>query len=141
MELQKLPKEHFPINGGREEPTITFYSTGKIVLNRAAVSHLHLHIEQYLKGVSFFEDKKIHSDICISGDVSGDWNVKHYSGGRAVFNNRSLARHIIQVTFDKHPRRGEDTIPPPSSYSFRIAKLPIDDGDHKNIFALIPKIA
>ncbi len=147
MELIKLPKDKFPVNGGREEPTITFYSTGKIVLNKAAVSHLRLRLDvpfkdreepSPLKGVSFFEDPKRHEDISIGGDISG-WDVRDYSGGRAVFNNRAFARHVIEKTFNAHTRCAGDTTKPPSSYSFRIAQKPIDDDDHKNIFALIRK--
>ena len=139
MEIQKLKKEDFPVvNIHEQEPYIRFYASGKIVLNKSAVSHLRLLSENGWGGVSFYHDARNPAEISISGDING-WQVRPGTGGGCIFNNRNLARHVIDLMWGKVARPAGDTSPKPGHCSFHIARLPIDDVVHKNIFCLIRK--
>jgi hypothetical protein len=56
-----------------------------------------------------------------------------------VFNCVGLARHVIDTTWDSlisHPVGAVK----PESMVFRIARLPLDDGKNKDVFALLRRI-
>jgi len=138
MEIEKLKKENFPMANTRE-PYITFHSNGRIILNKFAIQQLSLLLPGNIwGGVSFFHDVKDPSEISICGDVNG-WIVRDAYNGCCVFNNKCLAEHIIDLQWQKIQRPAGDTSKKPDSYSFRIARKPVDDTFHKNIFCLIRK--
>lgn len=139
LELQKLKKEDFPLGyADKGEPYITFYSSGKIALNKFAVSLLRLRSESGWTGVSFYTDSRKPDELSISGDIIG-WQVREGTGGGCVFNNKCLAQHVIDLMWERQVRPAGDTSVKFTSVQFRIAHLPIDDGIHKNIFTLIRK--
>jgi hypothetical protein len=118
------------------EAVIRFRQMGIIRLNCHAVIRLGLFVS--FTGVSFYQDPQCPAEIFICGDGDG-WPVRKCSGGGAQFNNCELARHVIDLTWERRVCAAGDNAVKPKSYSFRIARLPVDDGKNKNVFALIRK--
>jgi hypothetical protein len=138
MDLQKLKKEDFPsAHDYNREPCISFYANGKIVLNKFAVRQLKLFDNKVWGSVAFYHNPKDPSEISISGDING-FKVRENTDEGCVFNNKNLAVYVIDVIWSKCVRPVGDASEKPNSYSFRIARVPVDD-DHKNVFALIRK--
>jgi hypothetical protein len=138
MELQKLKKEDFPnAHDYNREPCISFYSNGKIVLNKFAVQQLKLFENNEWGSVAFYHSPKDPAEISISGDING-FKVRENTDHGCVFNNKNLATHVIDLMWNKCARPAGDVSAKPCSYSFRIARVPVDD-THKNVFALIKK--
>jgi hypothetical protein len=136
MDVEKLSKSSF-VDFLRGEPTIRFTNKGVVYLNHAAVKHLKLLQGSVLSSVSICRDNKCHADFGIFKDSEG-WCLRPGPGGGMMFNNVGLARHVIDATWDRcqsHPVGAEK----PQSVVFRIARLPLDDGKNKDVFALLRK--
>jgi len=142
MEIEKLCKEDFTSNKVVSgTPTIRFLRSGVIFLNKSAVNHLKLfdHKTKILSGVSFFQDTKNHVDFSICKDSKG-WVLRHAGekSGCVIFNNAIFARYIIKMTWEERIVHAVDAVKP-SSLSFQIALLPLDDDKNKDIYALLRK--
>lgn len=136
MEIEKLCKEDF-MDPMRGEPTVRFTVMGVVFFNKAAVKHLGLldkKTSEYTT-VEMCRDTKCKSDFGVFKDIEG-WTLRKGSNGGAVFNNVGLARHVIDTTWERcqsHPVGAEK----PYSVVFRIARLPLDDGKNKDVYALL----
>jgi hypothetical protein len=137
MEIEKLNKEDFtdPLRG---EPTVRFTKSGVVLFNKCAVKHLELKGKNEYASVNFGHDSRYKSDFNVFKDTEG-WQLRANKGtaGGAIFNNVALARHIIDVTWAMNNHAVG--IEKPRSVVFRIARLPLDDGENKNVFALLRK--
>jgi hypothetical protein len=64
------------------------------------------------------------------------WALRKITEGRVAFNCVGLANHVIDATWDSfisHPMASVK----PESMSFRLARLPLDDGKNSDVFALL----
>lgn len=139
MEYIKLSKQDFTNNHKYQgkAPTLCIKRGGLFILNRSAVRHLNLFDDKKKEysGVSFCAEASSRNCFAILRDDSG-WCLRSAVSGQAVFNNSSLARHIIDTTWDRDSHAvGCDK---PTSMVFKIALLPVDD-KNKDVFALIQK--
>ena len=136
MEIEKLCKEDF-MDTMRGEPTVRFTSFGVVFFNKAAVKHLDLFDKKknsYCM-VNICRDRQKPADFGVFKDIEG-WQLRKEKSGGAVFNNVGLARHVIDTTWDRcvsHPVGANK----PGSVVFRIARLPLDDGKNKDVYALL----
>jgi len=137
MEIEKLCKEDF-VDAMRGEPTVRFTVKGVVTFNKAAVRHLQLYDkkEDTYAVVNICRDTKCKSDFGIFKDSEG-WQLRKEREG-AVFNCVGLANHIIDMTWDRCVSHPVDAVKP-CSVVFRIARLPLDDGKNKDVFALLRK--
>ena len=138
MEIEKLCKEDF-MDAMRGEPTVRFTVKGVVFFNKAAVKHLGLHDKKkdVCAIVNICRDAKCKSDFGVFKDTEG-WFLRKAPEGGMIFNNVGLARFIIDATWERcqsHPVGVEK----PYSVIFRIARLPLDDGKNKDVFALLRK--
>lgn len=133
MDIEKLGKSEF-MDHLRGEPTIRFTNKGVVYLNHSAVKHLSLHNDSGFYSVSICRDDKNHADFGIFKDTEG-WCLRSGPGDGAMFNNTGLARHVIDATWDRCSHVVGAV--KPCSMVFRIARLPLDDGKNKDVYALL----
>jgi hypothetical protein len=131
MDIEKLGRDDFADSSYRE-PTIRFTWRGMVYLNRAAVVHLHLSSG----GVEICYDKDSPADFSITRSDSG-WVLRKSTAGAVAFNSVGLSRHVIDKTWERCSHVVGAV--KPLSLSFRIARLPLDDGKNKDVFALLRK--
>lgn len=129
----KLSKDDFVYCGrGRElstPPKLHIKSMGLFEFNRSAVAILG-------KSVSFCEDKSSRNCFAVMRDVDG-YALREDNYGRMQFNNISLARHVIDKTWERDGHAAD--VKKPQSMTFLVAQLPVDDVENKDTFALIRK--
>ncbi len=135
MDIEKLNKSEFA-DTHRGEPAIRFTNKGVVYLNHSAVKHLGLNADSGFSPVSICRDNKNHADFGIFKDSEG-WCLRCGPGDGAMFNNVGLARHVIDATWDRCSHVVGAV--KPCSMVFRIARLPLDDGKNKDVFALLRK--
>jgi hypothetical protein len=138
MEIEKLCKEDF-MDTMRGEPTIRVTVKGVVFFNKAAVKHLGLYDKKkdVYAVVNICRDIKCKSDFGIFKDVEG-WPLRKAPAGGAIFNNVGLARHVIDATWERCVSHPVGALKP-YSVVFRIARLPLDDGKNKDVYALLRK--
>lgn len=137
MEIEKLHKEDFadPMRG---EPTVRFTFKGVVFFNKCAVKHLGLYDKKNgYSIVSICRDLKTKSDFGVFKDSEG-WCLRKGTAGGCLFNNVGIARHVIDATWDRCVSHAMGAVKP-KSVVFRIARLPLDDGKNKDVYALLRK--
>jgi hypothetical protein len=136
MDIEKLSKDDFS-HCSRGYPTVRFFYKGVVMFNVAAVKHLKLYDKNsgYAR-VSVCHDKEKPGDFSVTCDGEG-WQLRENGHGEAVFNSVGLARHVIDLTWERCSHAADGV--KPRSWVFRIARLPLDDDKNKNVYALIRK--
>lgn len=141
MDIEKLCRDDFT-DSYRGEPTVRFTDKGVVCFNKAAVKHLKLRHHNEFKdfyGVSICRDKDRPSEFAVVRDDKDGWKLRSDGpGGAALFNCVALARHVIDVTWEKCIAHSADCAKP-RNWVFKIARLPLDDGKNSEVFALIRK--
>ena len=139
MEIEKLNKEDF-IDPMRGQPSVRFTHKGVVCFNKAAVKHLGLHDKKSGKYaiVNICREKDDPSNFGVFKDTEG-WQLRNAFADGAIFNNVGLARFIIDTTWDRKGSCHGVGAVKPQSMVFRIARLPMDDGKNKDVFALLRK--
>jgi len=136
MPIEKLCREDFS-HCNRGYATVRFFYRGVVMFNAAAVKHLHLWDKKSGYGcVSICHDSNCPGDFSVTCDSEG-WQLRDNGGGEAVFNSVGLTRHVIDLTWEKSCHAADGV--KPLSWVFRIAMLPLDDGENKTVYALIRK--
>ena len=138
MEIEKLHKEDF-IDSMRGEPTVRFTVKGVVFFNKCAIKHLELYDKKKdsYATINLCRDKKDKADFGVFKDFEG-WCLRKGTAGGAIFNNVGLARHVIDTTWDRCVSHPVNAVKP-RSVVFKIARLPLDDGKNKDVFALLRK--
>lgn len=127
----KLRDEDLVRHGNNMKPTVHIKYDGLFTFNRRAVEHLGLST-----GVSFCSEKSSRNCFAVMRDDTG-YKLRRTEWDQMLFNNSALAKHIIDLTLERCPLpAGAEK---PCSMVFVIAKLPVDDGDNKDVYALIQK--
>jgi hypothetical protein len=137
MDIEPLCKKDFV----KSEPTVRFYKRGLIVFNRCAVVHLSLFSCDDVWGVVSLGKNKadLYEFVVWSGGEG--WKVRpstEAGAGGCAFNNAVLAQRVIDTTWNRcqsHPVGANK----PDSMCFRIARVSVDDGKNKNVYALLRK--
>ena len=144
MHIEKLNKSNFTSSRNtRNVSTISFNKKGVVHLSRNAVRQLRLYDTGKKKffAVSVFIDKDDHmaSNFFIMRDDSSEgWCLRKAYGGGAVFNSCELSRYVIRKTWERTRHVvGDENVP--DKMIFRIASLPVDDEENKNVYALLRK--
>lgn len=139
MEIKHFSRDNFASRADAiNHPYIRFYQKGLIVLNKKAVLQLKLFDKKNgygCVGIGVDIHSACQSDFTIKNDLEG-WLLRRGTSGGAVFNNVSLARHIIDKTWERqqsHPIG----VSKPCSYRFCIATVPMDNDKNKNVYALL----
>lgn len=114
-----------------KDPSVHVRYDGLFTFNRSAVKHLGLN-----SGVSFCVEKSSRNCFAVMRDDNG-YCLRRTTAGQMLFNNYSLARNIINSTFERCPLPAG--VEKPKSVVFVIASLPVDDGENKDVYALIQK--
>jgi hypothetical protein len=130
-EYEKLRDEDLVRHGNNMKPTVHIKSDGLFTFNRRAVEHLGLST-----GVSFCVEKSSRNCFAVMRDDSG-YKLRKTNCGRLLIDNSALAKHIINLTLERCPLPAG--VEKPKSVVFVIALLPVDDGDNKDVYALIQK--
>ena len=138
MELEKLCRGDF-VDSGRGEPKVRFTYRGLVSFNRAAVVHLKLCDRSGYYGVSVCRDKKVRGDFAIMRDDSDGWRLRGAVSGGVVFNCVGLCRCVIDASWERSCESHVVGSVKPSSWVFRIARLPLDDDKNSGVYALIRK--
>jgi len=138
MEIEKLRKEDFGYTHlPHRVPSIRFMKHGAIVLSRSAVLFLKLQKSANgFHGIAICHDKKDTREFFITRDDDG-WQLRSCSNGQAVFNCAALSHYVLSKTFDKCAHAADAIMV--SSYTFRIASLPVDDDKNNDVYALLRK--
>lgn len=110
-------------------PSVHIKYTGQIEFNHSAMELLG-------RRVSFCAEKSSRNCFAVMRDVEG-YEMRDAYGRRGVFNNASLARHLIDKTWERDVHAADARRP--QSMVFIIASLPVDDTENKDTFALIRK--
>ena len=138
MEIEKLCKEDF-MDTMRGEPTVRFTHAGVVFFNKAAIKHLNLIMDKK-KGVyaiiNICREKGDRYNFGVFVDVEG-WQLRRAPADGAIFNNVGLARHVIDMTWERCTHVVGAV--KPLSVIFRIARLPLDDDKNKDVYALLRK--
>jgi hypothetical protein len=138
MELKRLSKEEFVSKAdSKGEAYIRFYRKGLIILNRSAAKHLKLYDKRGGYGcVSLCVDVKsaCQADFTIEKSADG-WQLRCGPSGGAVFNNVSLARHVLDKTWELMQSHPVGAVKPLSQV-FKIATVAIDE-KNSGVYALI----
>jgi hypothetical protein len=134
MEIEHLRKEDFDsFRNNGTVPTVRFTKDGVVIINHVAMKHLRLSCDSR---VSIGFDKKDPSEFVVFKSDNG-WRVRVGKHNEGIFNSMGLVRHIIDATWKRRSHvPGENK---PCSISFRVARLPVDDGKNKDVYALIRK--
>jgi hypothetical protein len=134
MDIEILQKEDY-VDLMRGEPTVRFTNKGLVFFNNIAVKHLKLWSKKngYVP-VHICRDLKDKSNFGVFVDATG-WCLRRGPAGGAVFNCVGLARHVIDVTWERgvHCAGTKKW----ASYVFRIASLPLDDDKNRDVYALL----
>ena len=132
-EYIKLSKEDFSCGKGKvidKAPVLHVKYGGLFEFNRSAVALLG-------RRVSLCEEKSSRNCFAVMRDVEG-YELRDIGVcGRAEFNNASLAKHVIDKTWERDVHAADAK--KPLSMTFLIAVLPVDDVENKDTFALIRK--
>lgn len=136
MEMEKLSKSDFANDRGGAK--ITFYSDGKIVFSRKAIEHLKLLDKSgSFCPVLLCRDSKNPTEFGVFKDPTG-YNLYHMQTNCAIFHCAGLARHVIDITWEKYGVKAVGC-EKPSFMVFTIAPLPLDEGKNKDVYALLRK--
>lgn len=128
----KLNPCDFPQNKGRKtgDATVHIKRTGHFEFNRVAVQRLG-------NRVSICVEKSSRNCFAVMRDDGGyemhDLGVSERMG----FSNSSLAKHVLDKTWERDVHAAD--VKMPCGMTFLIAVMPVDDGENKDVFALIRK--
>ena len=131
MDIEFFQKKDFGSNG---DAVIKFTGCGAVIINACAMKQLGLSSG---KRVCVGYDKRSCADFVISISSEEGWEVRVGNHGEGIFNSVGLVRRVVDDSWGKKSHvPGENK---PRSISFRIARLPVDDGKNKNVYALLRK--
>lgn len=128
----KLNPCDFPRCRGRkvEDATVHIKYTGHFEFNRVAVQRLG-------KRVSLCAEKSSRNCFAVMRDDGGHEMHDLGVSERMGFSNSSLAKHVLDKTWERDIHAAD--VKMPSGMTFLIAAMPVDDGENKDVFALIRK--
>ncbi|MGD0340533.1 MAG: hypothetical protein ABSA76_02330 [Bacteroidales bacterium] len=131
MEIEYLHREDF---SGYGEAVVRFTKCGAVIINHIAMKQLGFCCgERVLIGY----DKKNPCDFVILKSSSEGWVLRGGNHGEGIFNSVGLVKHVIGATWGRRSHVPSEN--KPCSMSFGVAKLPVDDGKNKNVYALLRK--
>jgi hypothetical protein len=129
MEIESLNADDFRGTGG--EPKISFTRCGAIIINHIAMRQLQM--DKSKKVVIGF-DRQNPADFTIGVAESG-WEIRIGKHGEGIFNSKNLVKYVIDRIWNRKSHvPGENK---PECMGFIISRLPVDDGENKNVFALL----
>lgn len=112
-----------------EEATVYVRDTGRFEFNYVAVERLGTN-------VSLCAEKSSRNCFAVMRN-GGDFELSYQGGRRMAFYCAPLANHVIDSTWERDVHAADAK--KPQSMTFVIASLPVDDGENKDVFALIRK--
>jgi hypothetical protein len=131
MDIEFFQKHDFGSSG---DAVVKFTGCGAVIINHRAMEQLGLGCgDRVLIGY----DKKNTADFVICKSSNEGWVLRSGNHGEGVFNSVGLMRRVVGATWERKSHApGENKI---TCVSFKLAKLPIDDGENCNVFALLRK--
>ena len=130
MTIDFFTREDF---SGSGQACIKFTECGAVIINHEAMRRLG--IDRSKKVAIGCDGSNPHDFMIAVGDRG--WPVRVGSHGEGIFNSRGLVRHVIDQTWNRKSHTPDEC--KPTSMRFHLAKLPVDDGVNKEVFALLRK--
>jgi hypothetical protein len=130
MDIEYFTRADFSSRG---EAVIKFTECGAVIINHEAMRRLG--VDESKKVAVGCDGSNPHDFMIRVGDRG--WPVRVGCHGEGIFNSVGLVRHVIDQTWKIKSHVPDEK--KPLCMSFRVALLPIDDGENKNVFALLRK--
>jgi hypothetical protein len=131
MDVEFFQKEDF---GSTGDAVVRFTGCGAVIINHIAMRQLGLDCS---KRVCIGYDSERPADFVISVGSAEGWKLRSGNHGEGIFNSVGLVRRIIDATWGRKSHAvGENK---PCSMSFVVARLGVDEGKNRNVFALLRK--